>query len=97
MAEMNHKSIEELEKDVEKIETDCSFQGSQTRYYYTLEDMMRIFSCGRNTVYKILNTKGFPCLRVGKKYCIPIEPFRKWVNENATAYIATEEKVLAVK
>ena len=35
MAEMNHKSIEELEKDVEKIETDCSFQGSQTRYYYT--------------------------------------------------------------
>lgn len=55
--------------------------------FYTVEDMRKIFQCGRNQIYKIINLKGFPKIKIGKKTYIPQKQFEKWVDENCDTVI----------
>lgn len=57
------------------------------KQYYTVEELMEILSIGRNTAYKLIQTKGFPVLKIGKSYRISIEGFQKWKAENESGEI----------
>jgi len=35
------------------------------------------------TLYKLLNTKGFPQFKIGREYYIPEEDFLNWISKNA--------------
>lgn len=54
----------------------------QNDILYTKNDIQRIFKCSENTAYKLINTKGFPTLKIGKKYLIPKNQLMIWINEN---------------
>jgi excisionase family DNA binding protein len=32
--------------------------------------------------YELVKTRGFPVLHIGNKILIPVEAYRKWLNEN---------------
>ena len=48
------------------------------------EDIARILRISRQSAYELLNSKGFPTLRVGKKrMMVPKDKFIVWVDENS--------------
>lgn len=49
----------------------------------SVNDIRKIFGCGKNRAYAIMNTNGFPKIQIGCRYYIPQKAFEKWV-ENYT-------------
>ena len=37
----------------------------------TVEKIQEIFSCGRRQAYELVNSEGFPSLRIGRKILVP--------------------------
>ena len=48
----------------------------------TIQDLMKIFQCGKNYAYALTKLPGFPTLQIGKKIYIPAEGLEKWIKEN---------------
>lgn len=46
------------------------------------KDVQKIFGCSRNKVYQIIESKGFPKIKVGKQYYIPENDLEKWITKN---------------
>lgn len=57
--------------------------------FYTVKNLIEILPIGRNQVYKLINTKGFPSINIGRKIVIPKKQFEEWINENigSTIYL----------
>lgn len=49
---------------------------------YTVKDLQEILHIGKGTAYKIIKTKGFPTIQIGKKILIPEDDLRKWLKDN---------------
>jgi excisionase family DNA binding protein len=49
------------------------------RIALTVPEMAKSLGIGVNKAYDLLHIEGFPCIRVGGKYIIPIEPLKKWM------------------
>ncbi len=43
-----------------------------------VKDIQRYLKCGHNKAYKLLQVEGFPKTKVGGKYKIPKNEFKKW-------------------
>lgn len=43
-------------------------------------DVAAVLGVSKNRVYEILNSKGFPHFKVGKKYCICKDKFLIWLS-----------------
>lgn len=52
---------------------------NENRLTYTVQEMAQILNIGINAAYYLVNSKGFPCLCVGKKKLIPISGLNKWL------------------
>ena len=50
--------------------------------FYTVKDIQRIFHCGRDKAYEIVNMKGFPKMNVSRKILVHPEALRKWIQQN---------------
>lgn len=46
------------------------------------KDIQQIFGCSRNKAYQIIESKGFPKIKVGKQYYIPEADLERWVAKN---------------
>lgn len=46
------------------------------------KDIQKIFGCSRNKTYQLIETKGFPRIKVGKQYYIPEIDLEKWIEKN---------------
>lgn len=49
----------------------------------SVNDVMEILDCSRNSVYKYIKEGVFPSKRIDKKHRIPAKPFYEWLNSNA--------------
>jgi hypothetical protein len=49
---------------------------------YGLEDVKTIFGVGTNKAYQILNSNGFPAIRIGGRKVVEKESLRKWLELN---------------
>lgn len=49
---------------------------------YNVKDIQRIFNCGINQAYQIVNASGFPSIRVGGKILTEKNALEKWVLKN---------------
>lgn len=45
----------------------------------TVKEVQEILKLGKNNVYKLVNQKGFPKIKIGKKILIPEEQFNKYI------------------
>ena len=47
--------------------------------FYTVTDIKNILTIGANKAYNLVNSDGFPSLRIGRKILVPKDEFEKWV------------------
>ena len=51
---------------------------------YTVGEAAEALGVSKNTMYQIVRTDGFPVIVLGKKRVIPIEAFKRWLEEKAS-------------
>ena len=48
--------------------------------YLDVKDVMESLGLSRNATYKLFATKGFPCVKVGKKYIIEQDDLKSFLD-----------------
>lgn len=63
---------------------------NEKRLFYTVEETMQVLNLGKNKVLELCrsNHKGFPALKVKRKYLINVKLLNEWVDR------VTEEKFI---
>lgn len=54
---------------------------------YTISELQDILHIGKGCAYKIVKTKGFPTIQIGKKILIPKDELVKWIKDNMNTKI----------
>jgi len=49
---------------------------------YTKKDIQNIFQLGRDKTYQLMNSRGFPTIKIGKTSYVPKDKLEKWINGN---------------
>lgn len=49
-----------------------------TKEMYSVKDIMDIFGFSRAKSYEFIHSTGFPKIKIGRQYYIPIEEYEKW-------------------
>lgn len=50
--------------------------------FFSVTELVFILGISRTTAYALVNTKGFPCGRIGTRIVIEREQFLKWVEKH---------------
>ncbi len=48
-----------------------------------VKELANYLGIGLNSAYQLVNSKGFPALKIGKRIVVPIEKLEQWVNINS--------------
>lgn len=48
---------------------------------YDIEDLYNLLPLGKNRIYSLVKSHGFPSIQIGKKFLIPKHAFEKWLEE----------------
>lgn len=54
---------------------------------YTVNDIRRIFKCGKQQAYQLMNTKGFPSIRLNSKLIVEKTALEHWLKINRGKHI----------
>ena len=46
---------------------------------YDINDLYEMLPLGKNQVYALVKSKGFPAIQIGKKFLIPKKHFEAWL------------------
>lgn len=63
-------------------------QQENSEEFYTMKDLKTVMPLGQNQIYKLVHTKGFPKIMIGRRILIPKTQFNEWVNKNIGSKIA---------
>lgn len=69
-----------------RIKMQTIIENNTTPTFYSVVDVQKILGIGRNTAYKLVNSKDFPSLSVGNRIIIPVDRFQTWI-DNKSAQI----------
>lgn len=47
---------------------------------YTVDDIQKIFKCGKRQAYCLVNSSGFPKIRINRRILVPKDKLEKWIN-----------------
>ena len=50
---------------------------------YDIRDLYELLPLGKNQIYSLVKSKGFPSIQVGKKFLIPKKSFENWLEQQA--------------
>lgn len=50
----------------------------------TVNDVASVLGIGRRQAYELCHSKGFPCIKVGRRMVIPKIAFLKWMEDPKT-------------
>ena len=54
---------------------------------YTVRDIQNIFQCGSSQAYSLVNTAGFPSIRIGRKILVEKKALEIWLDKNKSKKI----------
>ena len=54
----------------------------QQKEFLRVKDIVKMGFCSQGQAYILMNTKGFPSIRVGKSLRVRRADFEKWINEH---------------
>jgi hypothetical protein len=57
-------------------------QTTAIQTFYTVEDIGRIFCCGKEKAYEIVHSQGFPKMVIGRHILVQPEALQKWINQH---------------
>jgi len=49
---------------------------------FTVDDIGRIFKCGKTQAYKLVNTSGFPIIKIGGKILTEKNALESWIKKS---------------
>lgn len=49
----------------------------------SVDELATTLSIGRNRAHDLIHTRGFPKLKIGRRYIIPAEPLKEWLKVQA--------------
>ena len=52
---------------------------------YNLSEAAEALHVSRPTMSNLIHTEGFPVIKVGSRYIIPIDALREWLSKQATS------------
>jgi prophage lambdaBa04, DNA binding protein len=64
------EAIEQLENKLETIQTETVF--------YDADDLARIMKIGKTKAYNLMNYKGFPVQKIGKRKVVESQALQRW-------------------
>lgn len=64
------EAIEQLESKLETIQTETVF--------YDVDDLARIMKIGKTKAYNLMNYKGFPVQKIGKRKVVEAQALQRW-------------------
>ena len=64
------EAIEQLENKLETIQTETVF--------YDVDDSARIMKIGKTKAYNLMNYKGFPVQKIGKRKVVESQALQRW-------------------
>ena len=64
------EAIEQIEFKLEKIQTETVF--------YDADDLARIMKIGKTKAYNLMNYKGFPVQKIGKRKIVESQALQRW-------------------
>ena len=67
-----NKAFNEMLKDIDNNEP----------IIYNTNDIQRIFKCGKQQAYQLMNTKGFPSIRLNSKLIVEKSALLHWLKLN---------------
>lgn len=50
---------------------------------YTVPEVAKLLRIGKNKAYELVNTKGFPSVRLGGRIIVPAQMLTIWLNDQA--------------
>ncbi|MCF8567698.1 helix-turn-helix domain-containing protein [Alicyclobacillus tolerans] len=59
------------------------------------KDIMEIMRLSEPTVYALMRSKGFPLVKVGRKFLVPRDAFFEWYYEQARASMRGEKDIVS--
>ena len=69
--------------EIEKVGIQSKILGRMINMeLYSAKDIQRILKLGRDKTYKLLNSKGFPSIKIGRDIRVPKDEFDKWIKRN---------------
>lgn len=71
---------EQLKALLEKSEEDRS--GNTEKLFYSVCELQSVLGIGKNAALQLVKAEGFPYIRIGLKYYIPIQHFKEWTEKN---------------
>ncbi len=51
---------------------------------YNMQDLQQLLPIGKNKLYELVHSKGFPRIKVGKRILIPKKSFDEWLVKAST-------------
>ena len=51
---------------------------------FTVDEFAAAYGIGRTKVYELINTAGFPAVRLGRRVIIPIDMLKQWFAKQPT-------------
>lgn len=51
---------------------------------YDVNDIKNIFKLGENRAYDLMNSNGFPSIKIGKKILVEKSSLEKWISSQAS-------------
>ena len=64
------EAIDQLESKLETIQTETVF--------YDVDDLARIMKIGKTKAYNLMNYKGFPVQKIGKRKVVESQALQRW-------------------
>lgn len=64
-----------MDKDSENARTD-----EIRKRFLGVKDIQKIFGIGRSKAVALMNTKGFPAIRLGRTYRVDSEKLEEWID-----------------
>lgn len=56
-----------------------------TQLAYNLAQAAEAANVSEPTMRHLVNTEGFPAIRIGRRWVIPVEAFNAWLNQQAAS------------
>lgn len=56
-----------------------------------INDLKRLLAIGTNKAYDLVKQKGFPAIKIGKKYIIPKEQLKIWLANQFVRHVDEQE------
>lgn len=69
--------LEKIIKDIEKVNTKLETIQTET-VFYDVDDLARIMKIGKTKAYNLMNYKGFPVQKIGKRKVVESQALQRW-------------------